>query len=450
MSTFLKPFIGERSFYKNIIRVGLPLALSGLLESCLSIIDSIMVSGIGMLTAVGNASQIMSMAYTIMFGISAGLAIFAAQFYGAKQKENMAKVFSLAIILYYINGIFWVLVIYLFGKQLLMFYLKDAELAVYSLKYIRIVILTMLINPLPRAVSNMFQATQNTKISFYTSVVANIFNVVLNYVFIYVLELGVEGAAYATLGSTIVMFIMMLYFGNRLKPDFFDFSQARNIDANFPKRIFERSLPIIINETLFGFGTTLMAKAYGMLGTSAMDTYYVVNQVYELFSFLIWGYGTAVSILIGGRLGSGEIEQAKKESGYQIALGFMIAVSLVTLMLSASTMVFRLYSVTTVEEMQACKSLLYVYALKLFFRMFIYVMFCTLKAGGDSKAVTFLDCGLVYIVGVPVVYASVYLLGIRSITLMVLMAQLEQLVRLILTAIRYRQFHWAKDLTTLF
>ena len=94
--------------------------------------------------------------------------------------------------------------------------------------------------------------------------------------------------------------------------------------------------------------------------------------------------------------------------------------------------------------------MLYVYAIKLFFRMFIYVMFCTLKAGGDSKAVTFLDCGLVYIVGVPVVYASVYLLGIRSITLMVLMAQLEQLVRLILTAIRYRQFHWAKDLTTLF
>jgi len=71
----------------------------------------------------------------------------------------------------------------------------------------------------------------------------------------------------------------------------------------------------------------------------------------------------------------------------------------------------------------------------------------TLRAGGDSLFLMFLDCGVLWLVGVPLAFTGVYSLHITTIAGLFALLQLEQLVRLGIGYGRYRQGKWCRNLT---
>lgn len=447
MKSLLLNYIGDRAFYSKTFRVTFPLAMTMLLSSCMSIIDSIMVSSIGMVTAVGNASQVMTLSNGISWGITSGIAIFASQFFGAKQFEKMGKTFGLSVILSLANAFLWIIVTYTFGSQLMLFYLNDPEVLRHSLKYLQIAVFAEIPLALNNSIGLMYRSEHNTKLSFIMSILGAGFNIFFNYLFIYVIQIGVVGAALGTLIAQSMVFACYVIYLFKDRPRFLMGRANFEFNMDFIKPIFARILPLIVNETLFGFGMTLFVKAFGLLGTQSMDAYYVANQIFNLFLFLVHGYGSAVSILIGTRLGEGRIELAKTEAKYQLGLGFILAVILVLIMLGLQQPLLELYHVDnqTVEAM--CKGLLNVLAFKVFMRMFNFLMFSTLKAGGDAKIMNFLDSGIMYLVGIPIAFMSVTVFAIDSIVVVLMLCQSEQIIRFFLTYRRYHSGIWAKDLT---
>ncbi len=447
MKSFLLKYIGPKSFYQQTIRVAIPLAMTMLLSSCMSIIDSIMVSSIGMVTAVGNASQFLTLHDCIMWGVTSGIAIYAAQFFGADQYRNMTKTLGLCIIMTLANSFFWTFLVFCFSETILLFYLDDLALLPYSQSYLYIAILSTIPSSFNQAFGVMYRSSHNTRLPFIMSVIGGVGNVIFNYLFIFVLDFGVAGAAIGTLISQII--VLLCYVGEMWlhKPVFFTgFKDLFSIDFNFAKPILKKGLPLIINETFFGFGSTLFIKAFGTLGTSSMDAYYIANQVFNMFTFAVHGYGGAVSILIGTRLGAGRIEQAKEESNYQLGLGLVLGVVLVGVMLLFKDLILMFFSITDEAVYNTAGKLLSVFSIKVFLRMFNYLMFSTLRAGGDAKIMNFLDAGIMYLVGIPLAFISIYV-GIEDIVLVLLICQIEQLVRFVFTMHRYKRNIWAKDLT---
>jgi Na+-driven multidrug efflux pump len=199
---------------------------------------------------------------------------------------------------------------------------------------------------------------------------------------------------------------------------------------------------------LFGFGQSLFNKAYGMLGSSSMEVIYIGSEILSLALFIVWGYGEAVSILTGTLLGRGRIEEAKEESRYHLGLSFLAGVLLWLFLVLLSPLFLHLYHISDPVTYNACKGLLVVYGFKAFLRVFTYVMFCTLKAGGDSRIYNLLDSGIMYAVGIPIAFGGVYL-GIENIVVLVLLCQIEQVVRFVLTLKRYNSYKWANNLTRL-
>ena len=447
MREFLLRYIGDKAFYQKTFQVTFPLAMTMLLTSCMSIIDSIMVSSIGMVTAVGNASQVVTLSNGISWGITSGVAIFAAQFYGARQFEKMGKTLGLSIILSLFNAAIWIIVSYTVGRELLLFYLNDLTVVEYSLSYLKLVVFAEIPLALNNSLNIMYRSQHNTKISFIMSLLGAIYNVFFNALFIYVLKIGVVGAALGTLIAQTLVFVSYLVYIIKDKPRFIMGKANFALTLDFVKPIFARILPLMINETFFGFGMTLFVKAFGVLGTRSMDAYYVANQIFNLFLFLVHGYGSAVSILIGTRLGEGRIELAKQEARYQMGLGMVMAILLVSVMLLFQNPLLMLYSVADPGLHVLCQQLLYVFAIKVFMRMFNFLMFSTLKAGGDAKILNFLDSGIMYLVGIPIAFISVSVLHINNIVWVLLLTQIEQFVRFILTYRRYKSDIWAKDLT---
>ncbi len=445
----IQTFIGPKEYYRKLLKIAIPMALSNLLSSCMRIVDSIMVSSIGMVTAVGNAGNVIMLNDGLMWGFLSGISIFSAQFFGAKQNENFSRCFGLASVVTGIISLFWVMLVYLKGEDLLLFYLNDPEIVAHSLVYLKIYVLAYFPMWFNFCFISSYRSMHETKFPFYVSTGIALCNVAFNAFFIYVLKIGVAGAAYGTLCAELLGTAVLVFSVLHWRPPFFrDLKTALSFRSGFILPIFRKTVPIIINETLFGFGSSLFAKAYGLLGTESMDAYYISQQAFNLFTFAIWGFGAAVSVMVGARLGAGELEEARKESNYQfgaaLLLGSILAISIFLL---AGPLLY-LYQIEDPKIYQLAKELLYVLSLKVFLRNFNYMMMSTLKAGGDSRILNLLDSGIMYAVGVTLAFASVYA-GIRSIVIVVLICQMEQVVRFFFAMVRYKKGYWVRNLTTL-
>ena len=129
-------------------------------------------------------------------------------------------------------------------------------------------------------------------------------NAGLNYALIFGVgpfpEMGVQGAALGTVLAQCFAVAVYTIHGFITKQPFLgSFTEM----FSFVMPILRKIAPLIFNETLFGFGSTLFVKAFGVLGTQAMDAYYVGNQISNVFLFVVYGYGNAISVLLGGILG---------------------------------------------------------------------------------------------------------------------------------------------------
>lgn len=260
--------------------------------------------------------------------------------------------------------------------------------------------------------------------------------------------MGVVGAAWGTLLASSLNALIYISIILYSKPDFLIPNKMFDIRVGFLKPVLKTMLPLIINETFFGLGMSLFNKAYGMLGTKAMDAVYVANQVFNMFTFVIWGYGNAISVIVGSTLGKGKLEQAKIESRYQLGCSIIIGLSLSILMAAFAKVYLRFFNIVDPITYRNTELILYAFAFKVFLRTMTYMLFSTLKAGGDSKILNLYDSGFMYLIGLPLAFICA-LAGMKSIGLLILIVQLEQVVRLIFTLRRFNSYIWVKDLTKL-
>ncbi|MDI9518736.1 MAG: MATE family efflux transporter [Erysipelotrichaceae bacterium] len=450
----LKKYIGNKKFYKKSASMALPLMFQQVLAGAMGIVDTIMVSWIGMVSAVGTASQIDILSGMINYGIIGGTSMFSAQFYGANDYKNLRRTFGLSVVLAFINGFFWFLVASFFGSLIMKFYIDDSIIIENALKYLNISKFYLIISGINFAFAATYRSMKQSSLTLKISFSSMLINTVLNYLLIYGVgpfpKLGVQGAAIATVIAMLCSNSFYLIHALYTKQPFLGpINEMFHFEKKFILTITKKIIPLVINEALFGFGNTLFIKAFGQLGKTSMDAYYVSFQISNLFNAAIYGYGSAVQSLLGNILGAGKIEKAKEESNYHFGLSFMMSVILVISMIVFSKPLVAMFNLKDPITNSLAVSLLFVFALKVSMRLFNFVIFSILRSGGDVNVLQFLDSGIEWLVGLPLAFISVNVFKIESIVIVLLITQLEQLVRLIFGLKRVFKYIWAEDLTVL-
>ena len=450
----LRRYIGTSDFYRSTARIAIPLALQSALMSCQSMIDTLMVSWIGKVSAVGTAAQIDTLSSMISYGCIGGISIFASQFYGAGDNRNLKKCTGLGLCLVMTNALLWFTAATCFGKQILSFYMKDPAVVSDGLLYLNISRFTLILSGCSFIISNMFRSTGQPRVALRISILTTLCNVTLNYLLIFGIgpfpELGIRGAALATLLAQLIACSVLISYAKISHQKFLgSFSEMFGLSLSFVRPVLERIFPLILNETAFGFGQTLFIKAFGYLGKEQMDAYYVGNQIFNLMTFIIYGYGNSVQILLGQKLGRGMIKEAREECDNHIGLAFVLSCVLVSFLIIFAKPMVRLFALQDPAIEQLAVMIVRVFAVKASMRLYNFMIFCILRSGGDAKVIQFLDSGLEWLVGLPCAFLCVKVLGMTNIAVVLLITQLEQLIRLIFGMKRVRSYQWANDLTQL-
>ena len=198
----IRHYMGPKSFYKRACYIAIPLGLQQLVTSCMGIIDSLMVSWIGQVTAVGTAVQIETLCTSVSWACAAGVGIYSVQFFGAKDMLNLKRSFGLSLVLAIISGMFWFLLAAIFGKWILGFYIQDAMVIENGLLYLRIAMFSYVFLAIEFAFNIVYRNINKPRIPLIIGIMAMIINVISNYIFIFGLfgmpKMGIQGAALGT------------------------------------------------------------------------------------------------------------------------------------------------------------------------------------------------------------------------------------------------------------
>src|SRR5512143_3064705 len=134
-------FFRDRDFFRAMLAIALPVAFQQLISASLNMVDVLMVGQLGetSIAAIGLANQIFFLLFLFLFGVTSGMAIFTAQYWGKGDVESIRRVLGISLAVALIVGGLFSFVAVAFPRQVLHFYTADPEVIALGASYLRIV-----------------------------------------------------------------------------------------------------------------------------------------------------------------------------------------------------------------------------------------------------------------------------------------------------------------------
>jgi len=454
-------FIGDKSFYKKVMWVVLPIIIQNTITNVVNLLDNVMVGRLGTLemSAVAIINQIIFVVNLCIFGGISGAGLFGTQYAGAKDNEGLRQCFRIKIIMGAVILLVAGIVLGFFPRQLIGLYLSETTSAAdasatigFGLRYLYIMLIGLVPFAITQVYSSSLREVGETKTPMYASSVAILINLVFNYFLIFGTfgfpKLGVMGAAIATTLSRFVEMAIVIL-STRMRTNKFPFVKGiyRNfrISAELFKKVIKKSIPLIFNEGLWALGMATYLQCYSARGLQVVAAANIASTVNGLFNVVLISLGTAVAIMVGQYLGANEIDKAKKTAWRLLVFGVASAICMGLLLTGASPFIPLIYK-TEQSVRDLATTFMIILAATMPLTAFAHCCYFTLRSGGKTIITFIFDCMSVWLINVPVVYIAVHHTDM-SIGWVYALSQLVNLIKCILGFILVKKGIWIHNIT---
>ena len=335
-------WIGDRSFYKTVLAVAVPIMAQSLITNFVNMLDNIMVGQVGTLpmSGVSISNQLLFIFNLAMFGTVNAVGIFSAQYFGRNDMDGVKNCLWLKLAACTLITIAGTTVLVLFGEQLAGLYMdgeiNSAEDIAVTMACSRQYILIMLAGMLPFAFTQCIASTMKEAGETVLPMRASFLAVGVNFVFNWLLifghfglpKMGIAGAALATVISRFVELahVTISALGSKERfPFFANMTENVHITKSLITSVAGRGLPLILNEVFWSMGVAAVAQCYSTRGLDAVAAYNISNTVNSLFIIICISMGNAIGILVGQKLGAGEEEEAVETDRKMIVMSVVLS-----------------------------------------------------------------------------------------------------------------------------
>jgi putative MATE family efflux protein len=445
-------FLRDREFIRSMLVLALPVALQQLITASLNMIDVLMVGQLGetSVAALGLANQIFFLLILFLFGVTSGMSIFTAQYWGKGDVENIRKVLGICLAIAIAVAAAFTLAATLIPQILMSLYTEDQEVIRVGSDYLRIVGLSYIFMAITVSYISVLRSIRRVVMTAVVSVLGLGLKTLIAYLLIFGIgnfpELGVRGAAIGTAIGWTFESVLLLILVYALKTplaanplSFFTFRRP------FAMNVLRTSMPAAVNEVLWSLGFSSYYAVYARIGTDAVAAANINATIEELMFVLFIGLGNACSVMVGNKIGEGE-----KRVAYEYAWRFMIigvTVALIggVLMFSLRETVIGLYEISP-SAADNLRGLMLVFALSAWLKMLNFILFIgAMRAGGDTRYAMFTELFSVWGIGVPAALIGGFVLRLPVYGVYALVL-LEEAVKAVIIARRFRSRQWIHDL----
>lgn len=448
----MKTLTINKKFFITLMSIGIPVMFQNLLTTALNLIDTLMIGQVGKneLAAVGLANQLFFVMILLIFGINSGASVFIAQFWGRQDLANIKKTMGIGLIFGgIISGIF-LLIGQVFPEEVMSLLSNGNKTLIHHGSiYLRIVswsyVFTAISFSFAVAARSIAQATTPTIIS----AIAVVINATLNYILIYgklgMPEMGVAGAALATVIARVFELVALLYIlYSQKSPLAAKFKELFNFDFAYLKMVMGTSFPVIVNESMWAVGNVMYTIAIAKISADAVASYQVGVSVYRFYEVVFIGLASACQVMIGNSIGAGDETSAKSHAKYFMIINQTVSLFVVLLLITTAEWSVSLFGLP-IEVSQSASNLVKLYGFFSFFKCFNLLMIVgVLRGGGDTHYAMRVELAAVWLVGVPMAFIGAVLLK-WSLEWTVAAMMMEEVIKSIFCFYRYLSKKWCKN-----
>ena len=404
-------FVKEKSFYKLILSIAVPVVLQNMITIGVNIMDTLMLGNYGeiQLSASSLANEFINIYHIMCMGMSMGAAVLTAQYYGAGNNPSLKKIVTIVLRMGLVIAAAFTVVTLLFPEELMRLYTPDEAVIEKGVLYFRISAVTYVLLGVSLILTNILRTVHQVRFPLVLSIVTFCANVFFNWVFIYgrlgAPEMQIEGAALGTVIARLVecgslvtyFFVFDKRIGYRIKDLFMKCGDHVRVYITY-------AIPVMVSDTLLALGNSAVSIIMGHIGASFVAANSIISQTVRLSTVFNQGLSSASSVITGNTLGKGERDEAYHQGVTFLCLSILIGLAAAVIILLISPLLVESFNITQETKDIAYQLMASVSVMMVFQTVQSVLTKGVLRGGGDTRFLMLADILFLWLASIPLGY----------------------------------------------
>lgn len=443
----------SKIFYKSVLMLVIPIAFQNLINVGVQVSDVFMLGLVSevVLSGASLAGQVAFILNLIMFGLTSGAAVLASQYWGKGDMKSIEKIMGITLRIALAIGLFFVVFTFIFPETIMKVFSNDQNVIAEGVKYLRINCFSFIFTSFTMVYLNIMRSLEKVFVATIIYSTSLIVNIVLNSILIFGLlgfkPLGIQGAAIGTLIARILEVILVLIYNAKFnKVIKFRLKVLKARDRLLFDDFIKYSMPVVLNELLWGAAMAVSAAILGHLGSAAAASSSVVQVTRQLAMILSFGVASATAIMLGKVIGENKIELAKVYAGKFMKISIFTGLIAAIAVFVASPIAINLLNLS-----RTAKGYMMIMMLVMTYYVFLQSFTCTgivgvFRAGGDTKMGLIADVGTMWLGSVIFGFMAAFVFKL-SVPLVFVILMADEVLKLPIVIWRFKSYKWLNNVT---
>ena len=442
---------------KDLYRLFFPLlvviALQQLVSLMVNLVDNLMLGSYSELALSGAAlvNQLQFMLQQVISGVGSGVSVLGAQYWGKREVDPIRRIIAIGLKFALAAGVLFFAATALFPRGVLRILTNDEAVIAQGVEYLRVMKWTYLVYSVSAVLMFSLRSVETAFIGTVMSASTIVINASLNYCLIFgnfgAPELGITGAAVATLVSRIVELLIItvyiLKIDKKLKMKVRHFF---TLDRVLLGDYFRVSIPVVLSGALWGVAQTAQTAILGHIHQSVIAANSIASVVFQIFAVFGMSCANAASVTIGKTVGSGRLDLVRPYSRSLQRIFLAIGVVSGALLFAFKGVIVDMYKVTD-ETRSLAVAFLTVLSVTTVGTCYEFpVESGIIGGGGDTKYAAICDNTFMWLFTIPSAMLSAFVFRFPPVVTFIFL-KADQILKCIPNAIKCNRYRWVRDLT---
>lgn len=443
----------NKGLYQTFFPLLIVISLQQLAALTVNLVDNLMLGTYTELALSGATlvNQIQFMLQSFVVGIGTGVAVLGAQYWGKGQVDPIRRITSLGLKAGLLVGLIFFIVTLLLPEQVLGLLTSDEAVVAEGVKYLRLMCWTYVIYAISNTLMYSLQSVETAFVGTVMSLSTIVINSCLNYCLIFghfgAPELGIRGAAIATLTSRVVelgIILVYLFFVDKklkMKP-----IHLLSWDMTFLGDYIHISLPVVLTGGLWGIAQAVQTSILGHISAETIAANSIATVVSQLFIVVGMSATNASSVTIGKTIGEGNMDLVRPYARSLQRIFLVNGLISGTLIFLCKGWIISLYAVSG-ETAALASEFLTVLAVVTVGSCYEYpVEAGIIGGGGNTRFAAIMDNCFMWLFTIPASFLSAFVFEFPPVVTFALL-KADQLIKCIPNGIYCNRFTWVRQLT---
>ena len=450
----MKTKINDSAFYKAFFTMTLTMAVQNLIVFGVNLADSVMMGAYSetALSGIGICNNIQFFLNMAASGISSGMTVIASQYWGKGEKKPIHRVSAVAMWI----GIAFSMLIFAFAavapETLIRLFTDKQAVIEQSVLYLDVIKHTYLLFALTTIMLAILRSVETVKIGFYVSLSSFAVNILLNYMLIYgkfgAPEMGIRGAALATLVSRAIEFIVVavyiLFIDKKLTMKLRDLFIA---DMQMFKDYFKTGLPLMMSSISWGIAMSIQGAIIGRLIESAIAANSIATTIFQVATVICYASSNVACVLIGKTIGENKSLDVIKRRSKMLQIIFLgIGIVSSAILLLTKNLIIDFYNATP-QTVDITNQFIWVLCVTIIGTAYEAPCLCGIvSGGGETSFVLKNDIIFMWLIVLPLSILSAFVFKFPVVVTFACL-KADQVLKCAVAVVKVNKFNWIKKVT---